>query len=294
MKITAKTNRETLKRFLGDNVLAVKEVNTELYDRIAYASKMCKEDDSKVTKKDLADLAKEVIKLLGDNVKEPVIEETPSDTEKPPVEPQAENSVKKLHSKKESAPASDLESTEDTSNKEEDPKTEEAPVETPVEEKVDTKKSAKKSSKLSKKTKKDDATESSKKTVQEEPEMFPQILELEDGSKYELATDIKNIDDFIRVVNEEDQKGKPVFFAFYWSKKHLKQYIYFDGLLGKIDSFEKDLDLASCFYVSENKKVVYGLSMYTEAFYTVLPDSFEEVDGIRYTNGVEYQIYRTI
>ena len=65
MKITAKTTKEQLKSFIGANVKAVKKQDKDLYDRIAYADQMAKKDDSKVTRKDLADLAKEVIERNG-------------------------------------------------------------------------------------------------------------------------------------------------------------------------------------------------------------------------------------
>lgn len=308
MKITAKTTRQELKDILNANVKAVKEQDSNLYDRIIYTGKMSSEDDSKVTKKELVDLVKEVINLLGDNFIKPVKEETPSETttettetptETPvapleaPVEPKAENSVKKLHKSKkkaENATEAPVETPVET------------PTETPVEEsKTETtesvdKKSAKKSSKLGSKkntTKKDGDTVLKEETVQEKV-IFPQILELEDGSKYELVPNIKNMDDLYNLSLEEEKKNKQVVFAFHWSKAHLKQFQYFGHVLGKVSSFEKDLDLATCVYISNSKVVSYCLSMYTEAFYTVLPDDIEEIEGVRYANGVDYQIYRII
>ena len=55
-----------------------------------------------------------------------------------------------------------------------------------------------------------------------------------------------------------------------------------------------DLDLASCVYVSDDCKVVYAVSMYTEVCYMYLPNDIEETDGIRYAGGVEFQIYRAV
>lgn len=269
MKITTKTTKQELKDILRDNAVAVKEKDNSLYDRITYASKMAKEDDSKVTRKDLADLVKEVIALLGDDLVEP------TKAVETPVEPKAENSVKKLSKSKKAKEVK-----------------EETPADTTVEEKaevVDEKKSANKSSKLGgKKTpkKEDGVVESSvKKTAQ----IFPQTLELGD-STYELATDIVNMDDFFKAVEKDD----PLVFAFKWTKADLKQFPYFGEMLGKFKSFEKDLDLATCMYMSDEKKVAYMLSMYSEAFYTILPEHLEEVDGIRYSQGIEFQIYRAV
>ena len=91
MKITTKTTKEQLKSFLGANAKAVKTADKDLFDQIAYADKMAKKDDSKVTRKDLVDLVKSVISLLGDKCVEPALAQ-----EKAPATPQAENSVKKL------------------------------------------------------------------------------------------------------------------------------------------------------------------------------------------------------
>ena len=55
MKITTKTNKETLKTFLGLNAKAVKEQDKNLFDQMMYTDKMLRKDESKVTRKDLVD-----------------------------------------------------------------------------------------------------------------------------------------------------------------------------------------------------------------------------------------------
>lgn len=287
MKITAKTSKEQLKNILGANVKAVKTQDKDLYDRIAYTNKMVKTDESKVTRKDLFDLVKEVISLLGDKIVEPALaQETPAT----PVEPQAENSVKKLSkgvSKKQK-------SMEDSSNETgESEKTAEKTEETPAkEEKVD-KKSAKKSL-GGKKTapKKDGVTalegSENQKTVQM-AKAFPQTLTVGD-TKYELATDIKTMEDLYNALNNDEE----IVFAYYWTKRHLKQFQYFGGILGQPKSFDNDLDMTTTIYVSDEKKVAYSVSMYTEAVYTIIPTDFEETDGVRVAGGIEYQIYRAV
>ena len=193
MKITSKTTKQELKNILGANVKAVKEQDKELFDRIAYADQMAKKDDSKVTRKDLVDLVKEVMKALGDNFVVPALAE---EKELAPIEPVAENSVKKLakgvskkqKSMEESVPEEVVES-EKTAEE-----TQETPAEPVKEEKVD-KKSAKKSlGKKKEQPKKDGVTDlapvtSSGKAVQL-AQAFPKTLEVGD-SKYELAEDIK-------------------------------------------------------------------------------------------------------
>lgn len=272
MKITTKTTKEQLKSFLGANAKAVKEQSKELFDRIVYADKMAKKDDSKVQRKDLVDLAKEVMQLLGDAVTEIA-------TAQPTVV--AENQTKKL--------AKGISKKQEIKTEEEVPASEETADE---QAEVDTKKSAKKSSKGAKTPKKDGVTvlESSdnKKTVQM-AKMFPQTLEVGEA-KYELATDIKTMDDLYEALAKDEE----IVFAYYWTKRHLKQFDYFSAWLGQPKSFDQDLDLATAIYVSEEKKVAYQISTYTEAIYTILPTDFEEEDGIRVAGGIEFQIYRAV
>lgn len=287
MKITTKTTKEQLKNFLGANVKAVKSKDKDLFDRIAYADKMAKKDDSKVQRKDLVDLAKEVIALLGSAVIEPALAQEAPVT---PVEPQAENSVKKLAkgvSKKQEVKAE--ESSEVSGESEETAEeTQEAPAK---EEKVD-KKSAKKSLGGKKAPKKDGVTvlegSENQKTVQM-AKQFPQTIEVGD-SKYELATDIKTMEDLYNALGSDEE----IVFAYYWTKRHLRQFNYFGQLLGQPKSFDNDLDLCTAIYVSDEKKVAYQVSMYTEAFYAILPDQLAEEDGIRVASGIEYQIYRAV
>lgn len=289
MKITTKTTKEQLKNFLGANVKAVQKKDKDLFDRIAYADKMAKKDDSKVQRKDLVDLAKEVIALLGSAVVEPALaQETPL----APIEPQAENSVKKLAkgvSKKQKSMEETAESSEESGESEETAEeTQEAPAK---EEKVD-KKSAKKSLGGKKAPKKDGVTalegSENQKTVQM-AKAFPKTLTVGDTT-YELAEDIKTLDDLYEALNKDEE----IVFAYYWTKRHLKQFPYFGGWLGQPKSFDNDLDLATAIYVSDEKKVSYQVSMYTEAVYTILPTDFDIEDGVRVAGGIEYQIYRAV
>ena len=282
MKITTKTTKEQLKSFLGANAKAVKTADKDLFDQIAYADKMAKKDDSKVTRKDLVDLVKSVIALLGDKCVEPALAQ-----EKAPATPQAENSVKKLAkgvSKKQ-------ETKEDTSSEESGESEKTAEETQGAEEKKAPKKSL--SGKKKPATKKEGVTDlepttSSDKAVQL-AKMFPKTIEVGD-TKYELAEDIKTLEDLYEALNKDEE----IVFAYYWTKRHLKQFDYFMGWLGQPKSFDNDLDLATAIYVSDEKKVSYQVSMYTEAVYTILPTDFEEVDGVRVAGGIEFQIYRAV
>ena len=282
MKITTKTTKEQLKSFLGANAKAVKTADKDLFDQIAYADKMAKKDDSKVTRKDLVDLVKSVITLLGDKCVEPALAQ-----EKAPATPQAENSVKKL-----AKGVSKKQETKEETSSEESGESEKTAEETQG---AEEKKAPKKSLGGKKKpaTKKEGVTDlepttSSDKAVQL-AKMFPKTIEVGDA-KYELAEDIKTLEDLYEALNKDEE----IVFAYYWTKRHLKQFDYFMGWLGQPKSFDNDLDLATAIYVSDEKKVSYQVSMYTEAVYTILPTDFEEVDGVRVAGGIEFQIYRAV
>ena len=276
MKITSKTTKQELANVLGANAKVVKEQDKNLYDQMAYTSDMMKKDEKKVTRRDLVDLVKDVMKALGDKFVEPALaQETPA----PAVQPQAENAVKKL--------------TKGVSKKQEMKPAKEPAKEESKEEQGAEKKAPKKSlgKKSTTKKSKDGVTDlepatSSDKAVQL-AKMFPKEINVGDDT-YELAEDIKTFDDLYDAL----EKDEDIVFAYYWTKRHLKQFDYFMGWLGQPKSFDNDLDLATAMYVSDDKKVAYQISMYTEAVYTILPTDSEEVDGVRVAGGIEYQIYR--
>ena len=281
MKITTKTTKEQLKSFLGANAKAVKTANKDLFEQIAYADKMAKTDDSKVTRKDLVDLVKSVIKLLGDKCVEPAFAE---EKKAEAVQPQAENSVKKLAKGVSKKQKSMEETATEVSESEETAETEEAPATEEKAEKVDSKKSAKKSTGGKKAPSKNSDTD-----LKEAVQYFPDTLTVGD-TKYAIAHDIASMDDLYNALENDEE----IVFAFYWSKAMLKKYPYFYNMLGKPKSFDNDLDLATTIYVSEEKKIAYHISMYTEGCYNTLPEDFEEVEGIRYAGSSEFQIYRAV
>ena len=276
MKITSKTTKQELANVLGENAKVVKEQDKNLYDQMAYTSDMMKKDEKKVTRRDLVDLVKDVINALGDKFVEPALaQETPT----PAVQPQAENAVKKLTkgvSKKQEMKPAKEEPAKDESTEEQG--AEKAPKKS-LGKKSTTKKSKEGVTDLEPATSSDKAVQLAK--------MFPKEISVGDDT-YELAEDIKTFDDLYDAL----EKDEDIVFAYYWTKRHLKQFDYFMGWLGQPKSFDNDLDLATAMYVSDEKKVAYQISMYTEAVYTILPTDFEEVDGVRVAGGIEYQIYR--
>ena len=276
MKITSKTTKQELANVLGANAKVVKEQDKNLYDQMAYTSDMMKKDEKKVTRRDLVDLVKDVMKALGHKLLEPALaQETPV----PAVQPQAENAVKKLTkgvSKKQEMKPAKEEPAKDKSTEEQG--AEKAPKKS-LGKKSTTKKSKEGVTDLEPATSSDKAVQLAK--------MFPKEISVGDDT-YELAEDIKTFDDLYDAL----EKDEDIVFAYYWTKRHLKQFDYFMGWLGQPKSFDNDLDLATAMYVSDEKKVAYQISMYTEAVYTILPTDFEEVDGVRVAGGIEYQIYR--
>ena len=276
MKITSKTTKQELANVLGANAKVVKKQDKNLYDQMAYTSDMMKKDEKKVTRRDLVDLVKDVMKALGDKFVEPALaQETPA----PAVQPQAENAVKKLTkgvSKKQEMKPAKEEPAKDKSTEEQG--AEKAPKKS-LGKKSTTKKSKEGVTDLEPATSSDKAVQLAK--------MFPKEISVGDDT-YELAEDIKNFDDLYNALEKDEE----IVFAYYWTKRHLKQFPYFMGWLGQPKSFDNDLDLATAMYVSDEKKVAYQISMYTEAVYTILPTDFEEVDGVRVAGGIEYQIYR--
>lgn len=261
MKITAKTTKQELKDFLGANAKAVSKKDKNLFERLAYADAMLKKDEKQVTRRDLAELAKEVIRVLGTKVVTPALAETPTETPTP-VEVKAENSVKKVKKAQE---------------------------ETPVEE---AEKTAKKSLGKKKEAKKDGVKTSTTTNSREIPVAveFPRTLEYGDNT-FELADDIQSMDDLYDALMKEEV----IIIAYYWTKRHLKQFPYFGNYLPAPKSFKDDLDITSCIFVSEEKRIAYSISSETDAIYMLLPGDIpvlSEEEPIRLAGSTEYQIYR--
>lgn len=260
VKVTRNTTVEQLKGILNANFKAVTKKDKALADSISYASQQMKKDPKAVKKADLADLAKQVITLLGDSVK-------PAVTLKPAVE----NSTKP----KLSAPKG---------SKKSETKTEDAPADKGEEKKTEPKK-----------------PENSKPAEDKKPAKKPPVADMITAEafpkeftagdvKYELATDITDMKGLLEAFNKDEE----FVFAFYWNKAQIKQSAYGSGLLAAPKEFANNLDLASVLYVSDECKVTYALSMYTEVLYQIMPDAFEEIEGVRYSMGIEYQLYRAV
>ena len=288
MKITRKTTMEQLNQFLGENAKLVQKASKELFDQMDYASKMMKKDASKVTRQDLVDLAKSVAETLGDKCIMTAF------AEEKPVEEAKVAPKKSTKAKAEKKPVEDSLKTAKgvaKSNSKKDKKAEE-PAEEELTEVVSEKaeKTAKKSGKSLKKDKKDGVTTlEDRASIKIVPmaKQFPETITVGDAV-YEIAHDIKEMKDLHEALENDEE----IVFAYWWTKRHLKQFPYFSGMLGQPKSFKDDLDLATAIYVSDEDVVAYAVSMYTEAIYTTIPMDLPEEDGLRINCGMEYQIYR--
>lgn len=168
---------------------------------------------------------------------------------------QAENSTKKISKKA----------------KKEEPKTEE-----------------KETSKKSKKSNKKAEELKDSRSLLATKENFPEELEVGE-TKLKKADDLKTMEDILNAFEDET-----LMFAFYFPKRRLKQELYFGGILGQPKSFDNDLDLTSLVYVSDDKKVAYTVSNYTEAVFIILEEDLEKIDGIRIAGDTEFEIYRVV
>ena len=271
--VVNKLTKAQLTTVLRENFTAVKKASKEVADRITYASKAYKADEKSVTKKDLLDLVKETMTVLGDKFI------LATDSVDVPVPVLAENSVKpsgKKLSKK---------SKETTKEVEETKKTTEAPKEEAPN------KPAKKNG-----NKKESAVTVANKEEENAPaillaETFKDeiVLTDDDGeSKYQIAHDIDSMEKLVEAFNNEET----IVFAMYWSKRHLQQFPYFNGDFKAPKEFPLDLDIASCMYVSDDNVVAYAVSLYTDGCYMFKPNDFKEYDGVRFSGGIEFQIYR--
>ena len=254
-------SKNQLANILSSNLGSIKNTskNGKLKDRVSYAGV----HDS--TKSDLLALVKEVATALGSSLVIPALAEEKTATDK-------KSKLKKSGSSKSEnltkAPAKP--SAKKTEPKEEPKKTE---------------------------TKKEKPVSKTKKTPTLEEVLtmkhgvvllgeFPETVEFDD-TEYEIAKDITSMKKLHKAIEEQ----RDILIAFYFPKRNLKQFGYFNDILGKVSSFENDLDLAQPLYISEEDKVAYVVSVYTEAFFFILPPDFTPVDGVKIAGDIEFEIY---
>ena len=267
-KITVKSTKEQMTQYLREVFTSVQKANKNLAERIMYTSKVYKEDQSKVTKKDLLDLCKEAM-ALNLTPATPVV---------------AEASVKPVAKKKVTKKA--------------EPKKEEkaeTPTETPEETPKAPAKASGKKAVTSKSAKKEETplvTENKPNSKKDIPlaKMFKETYTSDTLGTLEIAHDIKTMKDLRDAV----EKDELLVLAMYWTPRHIKQFQYGSCLdLKHIPKkFVEDVDLASLIYIGDVNDIAYAVSSETDNIYFFHEADLKEDEGLRFAGGVEYQIYR--
>lgn len=142
-----------------------------------------------------------------------------------------------------------------------------------------------------------DAVETQTRVSRKEREFavrFPDFIERQIDDKmvkYTKCDDLYHTVDDIRKASED---GYSILFACFWSPRLLKQFDYkrqFD-----VDnvpaSFPDNLDTAELLLTCNTMDKVYAISPDTEAMYAFREEDLEHVDGIRISNGLEFEIYQ--
>lgn len=289
--ITTKTTKKGLVEFIKESApkLTGKKLKS-LADQVAYTMKKFGEDANQVFKDDLLLLAQDIQTAIGVPEVAPVENSLKSAVKKVEEPAPAPAPVAKKPTLAKKAAETDTDKAVEKimniieGGKSDKPKlapkgkSEPAPAEKPVEKK--------KASLVKSKT----PPASDKAVVL--AEQFPAEFTAEGVGKLKSNMEIKTMKDLFDAV----QAGKSLVFGMYWSARHLKQFPYDTYAINskKFKEFPNDLDLSQLVYVSEEHKVAYAVSAYSEVVYSILPNDLEIQDGMRYTNGIEYNIYEVI
>lgn len=255
-KVTSKTTKDDLLKVLSANAQNTEGVDKETCETAAYAVS----HPDKATRSDLSKLVKSFMSALGEKFIVPAFAESKPETEGQPKSdkaPQPENLVKKQTGQKPEKPIG---------------------VKNPDE----AKKPSQKSEGADGDPKKKGAAKKTNPMVAQASD-FPETITI-GGKTFTLVKGAVTMAD----LNREDVEFE---FCFWWTKRHLKQYPYFQNILPHPAEFEYNLDFTQLIYVSDEGKVAYTVSDVTEAPYVILPADLEEIDGVRVAGGIEYAIY---
>lgn len=260
MKITKTMDKKYLTSVLAANVNNTEGVEKSLLDSLAYTLA----NAAKATRADLATLVKDLSAALGDKFIIPAMAETKptAPVAKKTPDPKPENLVKKTSGKKTDAKPEAKKTTETTG---EEPKK-------PSKKGADTK------------------SVDNRVVPLATSKVFPDTIEYA-GETY------TRIDGELTVKDLADAPEGTIEFAFWWTKRHLRQFPYFNNDLGHPKSFPNDLDMAQLIYVDEDDyKVAYCISDATKAPYTILPADLKVADdeGVRIgaTSHIEFAVYQ--
>lgn len=117
--------------------------------------------------------------------------------------------------------------------------------------------------------------------------LFPDTINVGDAV-YSVAKDIDSLSAFCDAVSKEED----VVVVFYYPRAEIKQLGYFNNILGTPKSFPDDLDVTQAIFTNTEKTVAYTVSVYTDAVFTLIPEDFELVDGVKIAGRLKFEVYR--
>ena len=276
-KITEKTTKQGIIKMLKSTVEAVTDSN--LKERVQYALKVAATDLTKVTKADLFELAKEVESLTSTPAPAPV---------------EASLKPKKLGKK---VPQKVEETQEEDSDDSEEPAEEAKPAQK-------TTSQVKKSTPKVKKPEVDTIPPVSNVGGDKLPsaKIFPKEIEHPDlGKLIACPGKFTSYAEVLEALNAE----KTLYFAAYWTKRHIRAYNYAESYLTNPETskngFPFDLDILMAVLPCETMERVFAMSRYTEALYRFDGGDFQPIEDtdprsgdkfqVRVSNGMEFEIY---
>lgn len=267
--------KQEITTFLKKTVAVVANKNAELAKQVDYALTHLR----KATKADLAELLTEVELCLATPVAEnqakpKVLEEEEVDSE---VVVDGEDEEEKPKKKIKKSTKAKTEKTEE----DEPPK----------------------KSKLSKNKKEvEEAPVLSKKSKLPTAKIFLDTIDHEDLGKLKAVPDkYHDYEDLKEALND----GKEIYFACYWTPRHIKEYNYsVTNMVTAPKKFPDDLDLLMACVPCENVERVWCMSQYTEAMFFFEGPDLEPIEDtdlktgekfkIRVSNGMEYELYEPV
>ena len=183
---------------------------------------------------------------------------------------------------------------------EEEPENPEVVVEAEPEKEVKTTKKGKKKPVLHKKDNVETATPTTAKSKYLPiAKFFPEVIEHEDLGKLIAVPDkYHNYKELYAAL----EQGKTIYFACYWTKRHIKEYDYAGrSLVSAPKEFPHDLDLLVACVPCEKVERVWCMSQYTEAMFFFEGYDLEPVEDIdpktdekfmlRTVEGMEFELY---
>lgn len=278
--------KQEITEFLRKTLTTVVSVNEDLAARVDYALTHLR----KATKPDLEGLYSEVHLCL----------------ESLPIENQKKEEIE------DEDVSVEIEEDEDTADEEEE-EPEEKPKKSSKTTKAETIKKSAKTAKSAEEGKKSKKPTFRKKVEEATPmtkamlppaKFFPEVIEHEDLGTLKVASDKYHAySDIVKALSD----GKTLYFAVYWTKRHLKQFTYADTNLVPLPkgfAFPNDLDLLQAIVTCERIDRIWAMSLYTDAMFWFEGENLKPIEdtdpkteeqfSIRVSNGMEFEIYEPV